>query len=88
MRPTIDQAVDVALSELPIELRPLVGMDLPAYTLGCEVDGAATSSKGGVAVRSGEGVLSGFECWGTGYYGPEALVTTAQRGWNRGAFPI
>jgi hypothetical protein len=23
-----------------------IGMDLPAYTLGCEVDGVATSSKG------------------------------------------
>jgi hypothetical protein len=33
VRPTIDQAMDVALGELPIELRLLVGMHLPAYTL-------------------------------------------------------
>ena len=58
VRPTIDQAVDVALGELPIELRPLVGMDLPAYTLGCEVDGVATSSKGASLSVAARGVLS------------------------------
>ncbi len=66
VRPTIDQAVDVALSELPIELRPHVGMDLPVYTLGCEVYGVATSSKGASLSVAARGVLSGFQCWGMG----------------------
>jgi hypothetical protein len=65
VRPTIDQAVDVAHGKLPIELRPLVGMDLPAYTLGGEVDGVATVSKGGVAVGSGEGSIVGISVLGT-----------------------
>ena len=58
--------MDVALGELPIKLRPLVGMDLPAYALGCEVDGVATPSNGGVAVGSGEGSTVGFQYWSTG----------------------
>jgi hypothetical protein len=66
VRPTIDQAVDVALGELPIELRPLVGMDLPAYTLASEVYGVATSSKGASQSVAARGVLSGSQCWGTG----------------------
>ena len=65
-----------------------MGMDLPACTLGCEVDGVATSSKGGVAVRNGEGSIVGISVLGHGRASPRSLVTTAQRGWNRGAFPV
>jgi hypothetical protein len=37
-----------------------------AYTLGCEVDGVATSSKGASLSVAARGVLSECQCWGTG----------------------
>ena len=43
-----------------------IGMDLPAYTLGCEVDSVATSSKGASLSVAARGVSSEFQCWGTG----------------------
>jgi hypothetical protein len=41
-------------------------MDLPADTLGCEVDGVATRTKGALLSVAARGVLSGFQCWGMG----------------------